>query len=523
MFMNNLKETLNEDYNVSVTENGAVGYKTTGKNLLDMNFKVSSMRQMNEKQITDIFMKAFYENKMLAVKWLFFCRDIRGGMGERRTFRIIYRYLAENHPEIADSLMPLVAEYGRWDDLLCLFDTPLESIMAEYLNKRLEKDLKKMQENKPVSLLAKWLPSINTLSKEKVDMACKLTEYWNMPKGTYRKTLHKLRAYLKVVEVQMCANKWSEIEYSAVPSRANLFYNNAFLKHDEERRREYLSKLTKGEEKINAATLFPHDIVHKYKGSWYNALKPKDIVLEELWKALPNFVNCAGNTICVADGSGSMDTNVSSRTHVTALEVANALAIYFAEKSSGEFKDKYITFSMNPQLVDFSKCNSLKEKLEVAYLHSECSNTNIEAVFNLILTTALKHNMTQDELPQNILILSDMEFDSCARTSSKQSMDYFWNGAKVTENLFKVIKNKYEKHGYKLPRLIFWNICSRTGTIPVKENELGVALVSGFSPAIVKMVLSNELDPFKCLLEQLNSVRYDDVEVCVKNALKHEM
>ena len=228
-----------------------------------------------------------------------------------------------------------------------------------------------------------------------------------------------------------------------------------------------------------------------------------DPTLEQLWKALPDYVSRAGNTICVADGSGSMTSRIGG-TNVTALSVANALAIYFAERSSGQFKDTYITFSSRPQIVDFSNANSLREKIEIAANHCEVANTNIEATFDLILQTAIKNEMTQDDMPQNVLVLSDLGFDQMT-------------SGRTDKRLFEELADRYEAHGYKLPRLVFWNIMNRTGTIPVKENEAGVALVSGFSPAIIKMVLSNKIDPFECLLEQLNSERYAPVENAVKD------
>lgn len=233
-----------------------------------------------------------------------------------------------------------------------------------------------------------------------------------------------------------------------------------------------------------------------------------------MWKALPDYVKESGNTICVADGSGGMTSTVGG-TNISCLDVANALAIYFAERSSGQFKDKYITFSEHPQLVNLSSGKSLRDKIGIARTHNEVANTNIEAVFDLILTTAIKAHMRQSELPANILILSDMEFDSCATTSNFGSANRYRSHG-IDKKLFSVIAKRYAEHGYKLPRLVFWNICSRTGTIPVKENDLGVALVSGFSPSIVKMVLSNSTDPFECLLEQLNSERYAPVEQAVK-------
>lgn len=510
MFMDDLKETLNDEFNVSMTENGALGYRTSGKELLDMNFAVTSMRSMSEEDIIKKFIKVFYEDKMLAVKWLFFARDCREGLGERRLFRICIKYLAETHLDIVKAVIPIVAEYGRWDDLLCLLDTSLDNDVIDIFHEQLISDLKNMECGSGISLLSKWLPSTNTSSKETRRLARIIASKFDMTEKQYRKTLSKLRSYLKIVEVSMSKNEWSSIDYSSVPSRANLIYSNAFLRNDEERRREYLSSLEKGETKINAGVLFPHDIVHKYcNDGGYDVAKQKDTTLEELWEALPDYVQDAGNTICVADGSYSMTVRVGN-TNVTALEVANALAIYFSERSSGQFKDKYITFSSKPQFVDFSNANSLREKLEIALEHNECSNTNIEAVFDLILTTAVKKHMNQADLPQNILILSDMEYDRSARDNS----GIF---ATPKKRLFDEIADRYSEYGYKIPRLVFWNINSRTGTIPVKENECGVALVSGFSPVITKMVLSNKTDPYECLLEQLNAERYDAVESVIKD------
>ncbi len=511
-FMENLKRTLGEDFNESVTENGAVGYRTSGKELLDINFAVSSMRNETPERIKQRFAKAFFENKLLAIKWLFFAGDVRGGLGERRLFRIGMEYLAQNEADMAVKLLKLIPEYTRWDNLVVLLDTSLCDTVVAIIKEQLSNDMYQMQRKNPISLCAKWMPSANASSNETRRLAKVLISKIGMTERQYRKMLTALRSYTNVVEVKMSDRKWSEIDYAAVPSRANLIYNGAFLRNDEQRRREYLGKLEKGEAKINAGVLFPHDIVHKYSSGW--SLKPRDTALEEMWKALPDYVKESGNTICVADGSGSMTSTVGG-TGVTCLDVANALAIYFAERSSGQFKNQYITFSAHPQIVDLSSGKSLRDKIAIAHTHDECENTNIEAVFELILQSAINHHMKQSELPANILILSDMEFDGCAETTHYGSCG--WGSTRgINKKLFTVIAEKYAAHGYKLPRLVFWNICSRTGTIPVKENDLGVALVSGFSPSIVKMVLSNSIDPFECLLEQLNSERYAPVEQAVR-------
>ena len=512
-FMNAIRQTLSDE--PAITENGAVGYRTTGKELLDLNFAVASLRSMSEDNIVRRFKKAFCEDKILAMKWLFYARDVRQGLGERRLFRVVLADLVKSNPEMVIPVINLIPEYGRYDDLWCLLNNPDSAITVYHLvDKQLALDVENMAAGKPISLLAKWMPSINASSPKTKEYGKKLAKVLRVSERNYRKTLAKLRAYLDVVEVKMSGKNWSEIKYEEVPSRANLIYNSAFLRNDEERRREFLGQLEKGETKINASTLFPHDIVSRYvTHGWSSHLNPKDATIEALWRALPDTVKGCGNTIVVADGSGSMTCKVDPKSSVTALDVANALAIYFAEHSSGQFKDKYITFSDNPQFVDFSKCNSLHAKLQTALAHDEVANTNIEKVFDLILTSAVRNHMTQEDLPANILIISDMEFDGCASSGGYSSR---WSRTRPTARLFDEIAKKYAEYGYKMPRLVFWNVNSRTGTIPVKENDLGVALVSGFSVNVVKMVMSGKNDPFECLLETLNSERYAPVEKALK-------
>ena len=511
-FMDSMKTTLNET-SYSVTENGALGFSTSGSALLDINFKVTSFRNKNDKAIEDAFAKAFYENKLIALKWLAYARDREQGIGERRLYRVCLKWLATEQPEIAKAIFGLSGFYGRLDDMFVLLDTELKQDVITYVSKQLKEDIENMNAGKPCSLLAKWLKSPNASSNETKRLAKVIYTGLDMTEAQYRKTLSKLRKYLNVIEVKMSAKEWGAIDYNAVPSRANLIYKNAFLKNDEERRRAYLAALERGDKevKINSSVNFPHDIVHSYMsgGRWSQSLKAKDTALEQLWKALPDFVQGQGNTICVADGSGSMCSTVGG-TNVTCLDVANALAIYFAEHSSGQFKDKYITFSRRPRFVDFSQASTLREKIAIALQHSEVADTNIEAVFDMILKTAVDNKLSQDDIPANVLILSDMEFNSCACD----------NSSRARKTLFREIEQKWNAAGYKMPRCVFWNICSRTGTLPVNQHEtFPVALVSGFSPAICKMVLSGELDPYKCLVKQLNTERYQLVEEAVKNIL----
>lgn len=513
-FLDQVEETLNEEFNVSMTEKGALGYATTCKPLLDLNYAVSSLRNLPETEISQRFAQAFYENKLLAVKWLFFAADVRGGMGERRLFRTCIDFLAKSEPAITLKLLPLIAEYTRWDNLLCLLNTPLKKDVASLIKTQLNADVGAMKEGKSISLCAKWMPSVNASSKRSQTYAKMLVQAFGVTQKKYRQLLSTLRAYLKIVEVDMSKKAWGNIDYSAVPSRANLVYAEAFLRNDKQRRNEYLKKLQQGEETIKAGVLYPHDIVHKYTidaQTWCPSVKPFDATLEALWKALPDYVQGQGNTICVADGSGSMTIPLKGA-NVTALSVANALAIYFAERSCGPFKNRYITFSETPKLVNLSTCETLHDKIGKALAHDEAQNTNIEAVFNLILKTAIKHKMKQSDMPKNILLLSDMEFDRCTMSNS-----YGYARNSCFSRLFELFQERYKQYGYRLPRVVFWNICSRSMTIPLRENELGVALVSGFSPSVMKMVLSAKLDPYECLLEQVNSERYQPVEDAIKS------
>lgn len=445
-FMSSMENTLNgKGFNKSYTENGALGFKTAGRFLLDLNFKVSSLRKADAHSILTDYEKAFAEDKLHALKWLFYLRDAREGLGERRSFRVIIAHLANVEPEIARALIGLIAEYGRYDDLFSLVDTECENDALEVIKNQLESDIANMNAKKAVSLLAKWLPSSNTSSKKTRELAGKVRNYLGYTEKSYRKTLSKLRKYIDVVERKMSSGEWESINYEAVPSKANIIYKNAFLKNDEARRREYLASLERGEAKINSSTNFPHDIVHSYvKGGWRFS-GSEDKALEALWKALPDTVKENGNTLVVRDGSGSMTVSVDPNSRMSALEVSTALAIYFSERSSGDFKDKFITFSSEPRMIDLKNCNTLAA--------------------------------------------------------------------------FETIGRKFKDAGYQLPRLVFWNVNSRTGTIPVKENSLGVALVSGFSVNVCKMVLSGELDPYKALIEQLDVERYKPVEEAIKGLL----
>ena len=503
---NLIEDELKKRENYSVTENGAIGYKSSNSALVDLNYKVSSFRNSNEEEIIKAFDAAFREDKKYTMKWLFFARDIREGLGERRLFRICYKRLAELDINLFYANLENIAEYGRWDDLVSLIDisSVTDNHVIAVIQEQLIEDLHNLKENKPISLLAKWLPSENASSTKTKILAKKVRRLLDLSAREYRLTLSKLRKYLRVVEVDMCNKDWKNIDYEKVPSLANLRYKDAFLKNDSARRLEYLASVERGSSKMNMSAATPVDVVTKYVNPYgYRSVKNYDEALELAWKNLKDVL--VNNTMVVADGSGSMTVNVGGKTR--ALEVANALAIYTSEHNSGVYKDKYITFSNKPQFVDFSKATCLQDKLEIAYKHSEVSNTNIEAVFRLILDAAISNNVPAEEMVDNILIISDMEFDAAQRS-------FYGRGEavnKLTAPLFEMIKLAYQNAGYNLPKLIFWNVNSRTQTIPLVENDLGVVLMSGFSQNTLKMVMSEKYDPYAVLIETLDSPRYDSI------------
>ena len=486
--------------NRSVTENGASEYRTTLHPLLDLNFMVSSLRNRKEEFIVENFIKAYYDSPKYAVKWLFFLRDIAEGLGERRTFQICMRYLAESHTKISRAVMGLIPEYGRYDDLLLFLQTSLSDEVCKFMKEQLDKDTVAMQENKPVSLLAKWLPSNNTSSRKACQMARFIAGQWGMSDREYRKRLAELRKYENIVEVKMSSSQWETIEYEKVPAKANLKYNSAFERHDQQGRAKYLLNVLEGNAQLNGKGIMPYEVVHRFgKNGYLSRVLKDDLLAELMWGKLreQGFQNEWGLEDCmvVADGSGSMYTNASGSTSVTAIEICDSLAIYFAEQLKGVFHNKAITFSEHPRFIDLQNGNSLKEKLEIMLAYDEVANTNIEAVFDMLLDMALSHEVPAEEMPKQLLIISDMEFDQASAPNSWRKSENKWK--KFTPTLFETIERNYQREGYQIPRLIFWNVCGRTNTIPKVEHENGICLLSGFSQNAMKIASNKEIrDPY---------------------------
>lgn len=497
-FVNSIKNETNE----ILTENGALAYKTTNSDLLDMFAVIGALRSRPSQEIEQKFAKAFAEDKLLAMKMLFYARNIRGGLGERRTFRILINYMAKYHTEEMRKNINLVPIFGRWDDLYEFIGTPLEDDMFALIKNQLETDLANLASGKQISLLAKWLHSTSGVSHKSMKIGKLTAKKLHLSYENYRKTLSKLRNQLNIVERNMSKDEWNKIVYNQVPSIAMKKYKDAFKRHDLIEFKEYIEKVARGEEKINASTLYPYDIMEKagLHCGWRTNFDMLnwDEVLEEQWKALPNYVEGENNILVMADTSGSM----SGRPMASAL----GLAIYFAERNHGAFKDLFMTFSESPKLVEL-KGSNLKEK--VRNVESIIANTNIEKAFDLVLRTAVNNNLAQEDLPKAIIIISDMEFDSA-------TSDYYSRGDATERHnkIMDLMTMKFENVGYKIPKIIYWNVDSRQNTYHAVCEQRNVAMVSGQSVSAFRSILQAiDENAYETMLKTLNDVIYDVVRI----------
>ena len=478
-------EYLKNEANKTYTENGAATYATTNSDCLDLFATIGALRRESESEIITRFIRAYSENRDIAMKLLFFARDIRGGLGERRVFKVILGWLAENEPATLRKNIEFVAEYGRFDDLLVLMKTPCEKDMLEVLHKQFISDVKALEEGGEVSLLAKWLPSVNASNKETVLCAKRIAKYFGMNDASYRKALVALRAHIRIIENNLREKDYT-FDYSKQPSKAMYKYRKAFIRNDGERYGEFISKVSSGEVKLNAKTLMPYEIITPFFNGGVS--DEERAAINATWLSQEDFGNNE-NAIAVIDGSGSMYGWGNPKP----ITVALSLGIYFAERNTGAFKNHFITFSTNPKLVEI-KGEDILDKVRYCHGFNEVANTNIQKVFELILNTAKKNHVPQDELPQKIYIISDMEFDYCTNDASLTNFEY--------------AKKLFEDAGYKLPDIVFWNVASRNRQQPVTKNEQGVALVSGFTPRLFSMVAGGKLNPYAFMLEVVESERY---------------
>lgn len=507
MSENFVKSIMNET-NETLTENGAVAYRTTNSALLDMFAVIGALRSRPSEEIINKFTKAFAEDQLLAMKMLFYARNIRGGLGERRTFRILIKYMANYHSDVMEKNINLIPIFGRWDDLYELVGTSLEDSAFALIKNQLDSDLANLEKGKQISLLAKWLHSTSGVSIPSAKLGKLTAKKLHLSYKEYRQTLSKLRNQLNIVERNMSKNEWERIVYSEVPSLAMKKYRNSFKKHNLIQFKEYIEKVKRGEEKINSNTLYPYDIMESAElgekdwSSRVYSLSNWDEVLEEQWKSLPNYVEGENNILIMADTSASM--------HGRPVCTSIGLALYFAERNKGIWHNKFMTFSSKPSFVDLKGTN-LMEK--VSCIPDICDNTNIEAAFDLVLKTAINNNLSQNDLPKAIVIISDMEFDSATG-------DYSWNRKSREESIAKQnklmdeIAYKFQQNGYVIPKVIYWNADSRQDTYHAISENKNVAMVSGQSASAFKSVLmAVDEDPYNTMLKTLNDEIYDIVRI----------
>ena len=464
------------------TENGMVTNSSSLNGCLDLFFIMGAVRNQmktedGKQRLIGKFEHAHAEDALLTRKMMFWGRDVRGGAGEREAFRTLLKYASTNYPsEVIDNIH-LIAEYGRWDDVFVTFGTPVEDAAIAMI-------VKNLQEGN--GLLAKWMPRTGgKVGADKKAIANRVRVAMGLTPKDFRKMLVE---QTQVVEQKMCAKEFDNINYQHVPSVAMSRYTKAFAKNDPSGFETYKASLVKGEAKVNAGAVFPYDILKTIQ-------RGDQTLASEQWKALPNFMEGSKERVLpVCDVSGSMSTAVSGMT--TAMDVCISLGLYISERNVGPFQDAFVTFSSHPQL------QYLKGDLKARYQQLQRADwgmsTDLEATFRMVLDQATKHNVPANEMPTCILIMSDMEFNSAidGRSSAIQ-----------------MIANKYKESGYELPKVVFWNLCSRHNNFPVQSKDENTALISGFSPSILKAVLSGDsMNPVSIMLKALNTERYEAIQ-----------
>ena len=484
----NLAQAMTNESRKKLTENGATAYSSTGSAMLDLFGCIGSLRSREETDICRLFVEAYKENPLLATKCLFYCRDIRGGLGERRTFRVIMRYCAQHHPDAIILNIPLIGLYGRYDDLYELKGTPLESYMWSEIKTQLRLDFVNMKRKKPISLLAKWLKTPDASSANTRQLGIATAQALGLTVYDFKRKLRAMRKYLDIVERHMSANEWDQIEYASVPSRAMMLYRNAFKRHDETRYDNFLNAVANGDASINASTLFPYDIVEKYE-SRYNP--SEDATLEAQWRALPNYLDTPANAIVMADTSGSMEGRP--------MHSSVALAIYFAERNQGAYHNLWMSFSQHPAIHKLQG-ETLLQKLQSIERKFWSNNTNLELAFMQVLDIAIKNHVPAEEMVKSIIVISDMEIDDTQHGSS-------WS---FYDNMRKL----YMSNGYIIPNIVFWNVNSRNDTFHVDKSRVGVQLCSGQSASTFKVLMKSVgMNPIEMMTNTLMAERYAPVTV----------
>lgn len=479
------QEAMRNDGKLTRTENGAVALNTTGNACLDLFGTIGSLRCADKARIESMFTEAYKENPLLATKCVFYARDIRCGLGERKTFRTLIKYMANHHPESIRNNIDLIGFYGRYDDLYSLVGTQLEDEMFSSMKDQFEKDLDSMKKGCAVSLLGKWIKTSATRNKEGKQLGILTARKFGYENREFNVLVRKLRSYIGIVERDMSAGNWDKIKYPEVPSRAMMLYRKAFERHDTERFSDFTKRALSGEEKINSSTLYPYDIVEKILYG-----EESCEVLEAQWKQLPDYVEKGTNALVIADVSGSM----YGRPMATSI----GLAIYFAERNVGAYNNLFMTFSGTPEIV-ILKGKTLERKIYNARRANWGMNTDLKAAFYKVLEIALKNNISQEEMPKSIIVISDMEIDCCGN----EDWSFYDNMA-----------NKFNESGYDIPNIIFWNVNSRNNVFHADADRKGVQICSGQSTTVFKQLIDCiGFTPVEMMKKVLCSERYENISI----------
>lgn len=497
---NVLLDAMKQANNVGLTENGGITYRSTMNGLQDLFALGGAYRDRSDNDVIFLFDKAFKEDEVYALKCLFYLRDCRGGQGERRFFRVVAKWLANNHTAAMRRNLIHVPVFGRWDDLYVFVGTPLEKDAFNIMYHQLALDVK----CKTPSLLAKWLKSENTSSATSRELATKTRIAFNMTSKQYRKTLSVLRERIRVLERLMSENRWDEIEFDKIPSKAGLIYRNAFARHDLERAQSDKNVQTYEEfakdknTKVNAKVLNPCEVVHKAASVWSRPVDDTQrLMVNKYWENLADyFQNAVFDGVAVVDTSGSMTW--SGAQEMKPIDVAISLGMYCAEKCNptSPWYGHYISFSRRARLVPVEGIDFV-DKIRRIYHDNLCENTDIESVFNLLLQLAISNGVKPEDMPKNVIIISDMEFD--AATSQ-------WEDSFSIRSVMESCMSRYTRAGYDLPHLIFWNVNARNDNIPMKDTG-NITFISGYSAISFEMLMSGKTG-IDLMYEKLDSERY---------------
>lgn len=481
------------------------GYKSTLNAVYDMFALGGAYRNRTDEDCILLFKNALEENEELALKCLFYLRDIRSGQGERRFFRVCFKWLAKEYPNIAARNLENVPEYGRWDDLYSVVGTKVEEAMFAEIINQLDLDMEalNMGDSFGVSLLAKWLKSENASSKETKKLGDLTRKALGLSHKQYRKILSDLRTRINIVEKLMSEGKWEQIEYAKLPSKAGLIYRNAFARRDAERYEEFINNK---KTKVNAGTLYPYDIVNKvtdkisYWGRDIDITDTEREVLNKYWANQKDYLNGQPCKImCIVDTSGSMTSRYNAT--VTPIDVAISLGMYCGERIGEPFKNYFISFSSRPQLIKIEGIDFV-DKVARIYRQNLCEDTNLNAVFDLLLKMYKNNQVKAGDLPEQLIVISDMEINngSC----------WYSDEERTTE--MQRIRNEWEAAGVKMPKLVYWNVNARHDLILDDASNDDVTFVSGCSPIVFQSILTGKSGKDIMIDKLVNSGRYANVK-----------